>query len=1534
MFFNCKIKFREFAAAIFLSGLAVNAPANPTGLTVASGSASAQTSGSQLTITTGNSAVLNWQSFNIGAGETTIFNQPNAYSVVINNIHDANASQIYGSLQANGIVVLMNASGFYFGPNSFVKTGGLIVSTANCIPPQNTGGSWEFNGPPPLASIVNYGQLQVGQNGSVFLIADQVENHGTIEAPEGSIGLASGQTVLLSERPDGRGMSLQVTLPGGSVNNDGKLVADAGTISLQAKVVNQDGLIQANSVQNQNGVIELVASDSLDLGADSKILAQGDDSTGGSAGGNVTLKSENNFSDSTGGEIVTSGGANGGNGGNVEISAPDILSLKSTVDAGAQAGWRGGVFSLDPLDIVLGTSSSGPPDNNGTIDGSSGSGVFYVDVNNEFQNITAGQILLKASGNIYVGDGLVNSDGSFTPFSGMTWDLTDSAGGRSSGQLLLQASGSITFVDGSLITDANNWSVSLQAGYDFNNNSVSYGAGNIYLGGDPAFGGTGSGSIQTATGSIHLEAAQDILVGSGFVRTTGNGITPGGSITTWAHKGDVNTGTYDAGYTYNVSTSSSDPFYQVDQNLGVGGISTEAGGDVNITAGGNVTSFMPSQTDTTAAGTGAFGPQAGNVTVVAGGNVAGHFVVANGYGRIYAGVAKDSQGKPIVQTDSHGISVDEVDGSGNPILLGANGHVYARNAQGNPILLDSSGNIIPTTNVKVVSNGTILDASGNVVNAYKIEFTLKDGTEEDSSATAVAAYALNSSSSGSAGTGTDAQLALSLISGGWTVNAANNINLQEVRNPNGEFNNIPAGRFPPLSFHYFDYSPDAFVNLIAGNAVNVAANSSTLPRNDSLPVILPPIVNIMAGIGGVSFSGNTTELGQAILFPSPLGGLTITSAGDLQGSSPSGIYDLIVSDSGYHQFYNVNADVFGRTAHAATPIHLGSPTTISLGIAGDMDNVLLSSPEAAQILVGGDMINSRFEGMNLNPGDVTKIYVSGDIENRGEFTTADADQSPLLQYLSEVVPDSPDAQLGANLSQQIFYSYDPVTKIGTLTIQGLTDHILSVLQSLTVLNYVNGVLQYNPDGTPQIKSTPVAVIDAVTVNNLKQALDAQNAKFGAITSNDSGYILGGGGLFDIRANSIDLGTTLGIQSQGVTYDVSYPTDRHFQPIYDANGNAEFTYPLANYFTQGADIKVKTTGGDINMFSTSISSQNGGAININAADNVSVGSDFFTDQSSQPRGIFTTAGSDISVVAGGDIDVNGSRIAAFDGGNVTVESLKGNVNAGTGASSILTVAEYYVDPVSRAVYGYAPQIPFSGILALTFPARRASFPAPVEQLGNILVEAPNGSVNADVAGILQLPLNQFNYPDATTIVLAGYELRDSGNHPVTAANWADGTPVFVSSDRNIYASGSGVIASNAKLDASGSINGLIFARNNIDISAQQNVNVTALGGANVSVSSGGSISGTIIGVGGVTASGGSIDASLISANVTGGSSGQTGLGQGSAANSTSQAATTDDATKVAKTDSSTDDEDLKKKKGKGIALAQKVSRVTVLLPKKD
>ncbi|MEI9962336.1 MAG: hypothetical protein WDM76_14730 [Limisphaerales bacterium] len=128
--------------------------------------------------------------------------------------------------------------------------------------------------------------------------------------------------------------------------------------------------------------------------------------------------------------------------------------------------------------------------------------------------------------------------------------------------------------------------------------------------------------------------------------------------------------------------------------------------------------------------------------------------------------------------------------------------------------------------------------------------------------------------------------------------------------------------------------------------------------------------------------------------------------------------------------------------------------------------------------------------------------------------------------------------------------------------------------------------------------------------------------------------------------------------------------------------------------------------------------------------------------------------------------------------------------------------------------------------------------------------------------------------------------------------------------------------------------LIFARNNIDLNAQQNVSVTALAQGTVNVSAGDNVSGTIIGIGGINASGSSVDASLLSQNInaSGDVSGTVGFAQGTAANATSQNTQSEDTSKVG--DSSEEADDDKKKKGKGITLAQKVSRVTVLLPAKN
>src|SRR5205085_1440700 len=161
--------------------------------------------GSRLNVTASDGAFLNWKSFNIAKGETTTFFQPSSSSMVVNRISEAGPSQIWGSLNANGTVILANSRGFYFGPGSMIQVGGSFVATTAPLTPDSGGsGSWQFTGLPPLANIINYGQIESRGGSSLFLIAEHVENHGELNSAGGNVGLYAGKEVLVSFRPDGR----------------------------------------------------------------------------------------------------------------------------------------------------------------------------------------------------------------------------------------------------------------------------------------------------------------------------------------------------------------------------------------------------------------------------------------------------------------------------------------------------------------------------------------------------------------------------------------------------------------------------------------------------------------------------------------------------------------------------------------------------------------------------------------------------------------------------------------------------------------------------------------------------------------------------------------------------------------------------------------------------------------------------------------------------------------------------------------------------------------------------------------------------------------------------------------------------------------------------------------------------------------------------------------------------------------------------------------------------------------------------------
>lgn len=294
-------------------------------------------------------AILNWQQFNIAPGEVTRFVQPSAAALALNRIADVSPSRIFGSLQANGSVILLNPNGVLFGPNAQINVNGLIASSLHLSDANFLSGVYHFEGSTVAGAVRNAGTIETPAGGFVYLLAPNVENSGVIRTPEGHITLAAGTTAYLSNHPDGRGFLVEVTAPVGEALSLGDLAADAGRINLYGRVVNQAGFIRANSVREREGKIELFASDRLMLSAGSRTEARGGE-TGASPAGDVIALSDmtqGRTSFEEGAVIDVSGGVEGGDAGFIELSGAYVEHQGRLVGR-AQPGYQGGHLLVDP----------------------------------------------------------------------------------------------------------------------------------------------------------------------------------------------------------------------------------------------------------------------------------------------------------------------------------------------------------------------------------------------------------------------------------------------------------------------------------------------------------------------------------------------------------------------------------------------------------------------------------------------------------------------------------------------------------------------------------------------------------------------------------------------------------------------------------------------------------------------------------------------------------------------------------------------------------------------------------------------------------------------------------------------------------------------------------------------------------------------------------------------------------------------------------------------------------------------------------
>jgi filamentous hemagglutinin family protein len=344
--------------------------ANPLGGAVTTGSASISTSANKTSVNQkSEDVVINWSSFNIGSGQTTEFVQPSAQAIAVNRVGGANASQILGTLDANGRVVLINGNGVLFGKGAQVNVGSLIATSTDGSDSDLLAGKFSQAGN-ENARIVNQGQITAANGGVVALVAPNVTNTGTVNAKLGTVALGAANKFTVDFAGDG----LVSFAAQGDVNarasasNSGLLSGTNVSMTAHAAngiatgIVNMSGIITAQGVQDVGGTIYLNA-------------------------GNGTLTT-------TG--TLNAAGATGG--GQIETSGETVNI------SGHVTGGKGGLWKVDPEDLTIDSNAAT------TIDGALNLGTSVL------EQTTSGAA--SGTGNQTSGQGNINVE------SALSWNST------------------------------------------------------------------------------------------------------------------------------------------------------------------------------------------------------------------------------------------------------------------------------------------------------------------------------------------------------------------------------------------------------------------------------------------------------------------------------------------------------------------------------------------------------------------------------------------------------------------------------------------------------------------------------------------------------------------------------------------------------------------------------------------------------------------------------------------------------------------------------------------------------------------------------------------------------------------------------------------------------------------------------------------------------------------------------------------------------------------------------------------------------
>ncbi|WP_345781180.1 filamentous hemagglutinin N-terminal domain-containing protein, partial [Metallibacterium sp.] len=842
---------------------------------IVGGSGSISQSGDTTTINQSSGLLaINWNTFNVGANATVLFNQPSAAAIALNRILDQNPSLIFGHIDSNGLIFLINTHGIIFGPTAELNVGGLLASTLDMTPTDFMSRRFNLDAHGAVASVVNYGLINAASGGSVSLLGGQVTNNGLIVANYGHINLDGANRAVLDFGDNGL-INIQVTgelkkqldAEQAAVINNGTLRADSGTVILQAtaarnlftNLVNNTGNIIASGISSNGGVVRLVA-------AGGNTLDSGTIDASGMHGGTVQILSDQNVGvtgtinasgTQGGGSIRVGGGWHGGEG--LPTAAVTYVGPTATLDANATQSGNGGsvvVWGNQGNNFYGTITADGGAQggNGGQVETSAHTGL-NVQGNVDASAVAglAGTWLLDPW-NVTIATGGTAFSNPFSATATSTIDPTGIDTALTGGTSVVVFTGSSGTQNGDIvvnspITASGAGSLYLKAaGSIFLNANISSSNSttplNLYLWAN--YGGTTSGSTYSSNATCTSSTACVVDIGD-----TGNAsiATGGGSVDveTGAGGGALNIGS--TGITGSINTGSGALTVNttgIVQSVSVG--NSILAGAATFNAGAGVLTLGNAGNDFTGAvslnNSGAYA-----VTLNNGGNALTLGSSSVGSGTLTVGGTGITQGTGTSITQAAGAGAATFNAGAGALTLGNAGNdftgaVSLNNSGPNDVTLNNGSNAL-TLGSSSVGSGTLTVSGTGITQAAGTSITQAAGAGAATFNAGAGALTLGN-------TGNDFQGTVSATGAGVSLADANNLNVLALTDNNNGNVNLTAGGTLTL--------PASGINAGTGN-LTLASDGGALTSSGTLSGS-----NVsLSGSTGLVLNGNVSATGTLTL---------------------------------------------------------------------------------------------------------------------------------------------------------------------------------------------------------------------------------------------------------------------------------------------------------------------------------------------------------------------------------------------------------------------------------------------------------------------------------------------------------------------------------------------------------------------------------------------------------------------------------------------------------------------------------------------